>query len=133
MTVDVPHDERPQDAETITEVLAALDREGYAGQLRAVAGGRIQCLTCRNEAPAAAFAIERLQRLEGVSDPADMMAVTGVRCPSCGIRGTLLLRYGPESTLEEAEVLRELEDAREGPGVVHVRSDEHQRVAGRPD
>lgn len=122
----------PSDSETLTEVLVALDREGYEGQLRALEGGRIQCLTCRTTSPASAFAIERLQRLEGVSDPADMMAVTGLRCAACGARGTLLLRYGPESTLEEDEVLRDLEDARRGPGVVHVEADEHERAERRP-
>jgi hypothetical protein len=107
----------PQDAQTISEVMRALDAQGYTGQLRVAEGAVVECLTCRNQFPAAGAAAERIVRLEGVSDPADMLAVVALHCPSCNTAATLLLNYGPDSTPEEAEVLLAIDDARSGPGV----------------
>jgi hypothetical protein len=47
----------------------------------------------------------RLYRLEGASDPDDMVAVAALRCPSCKTRGTLVLSYGPETSAVDADVL----------------------------
>ena len=63
------------------------------------------CFTCRNESPASALRVETLRRLEGQSDPDDLLAVVPLTCPHCSTRGTLVLHYGPESTPEEADVL----------------------------
>jgi len=57
-------------------------------------------------------AVDALRRLEGASDPDDMIVVAAVSCPKCGAKGTLVLKYGPEATPEESEVLRSLEDGR---------------------
>lgn len=105
-----------QDAQTIVDVLGQLERQGYGGQFRVQEGGRVQCLTCRRSSRAADVAIHLMTRLEGASDPADMLAVVGVDCPSCATKGTLVLNYGPGSTPEEAGVLVALEDRRPGPG-----------------
>jgi hypothetical protein len=59
--------------------------------------------------------LERLHRLEGASDPADMLAIVGLRCPNCKTLGTVVLNYGPESPLEDADVLLALDDERTGP------------------
>ncbi len=107
----------PQDAQTISDVMRALDAQGFTGQLRVVEGAVIECLTCRHEFGAKDAAAERIVRLEGVSDPADMLAVVALHCPHCGTAATLLLNYGPDSTAEEAEVLLAIDDARPGPGV----------------
>ena len=48
-------------------------------------------------------------RLEGASDPADMSLVVPLDCPDCGARGVLVLRYGPEASMEEADVLAVLD------------------------
>src|SRR4051812_38041396 len=97
-----------QDAQTITEVIKALESEGYAGQLRAVENTSIECFTCREISPAADFAVEKMARLEGPTDPSDMVAVAAVTCPRCATRGTLLLGYGPDSTIEDADALQAL-------------------------
>ena len=78
------------------------------GQFRAEAGGRIHCFTCGRDFDAAEVDASDLRRLEGVSDPADMMLVVGVVCPHCGTGGSLSLNYGPEATLEDAEVQQAL-------------------------
>jgi hypothetical protein len=105
--------ERPnvaQDAETITEVLDTMERDGFEGQFRAVVDQQVECLTCHCVNPASTFAPERSARLEGASDPADMVMIVAVTCPRCDERGTLVLSYGPDSSVEEAGVLEALGD-----------------------
>jgi hypothetical protein len=102
-----------RDAQTITEVLDQYERDGYRGQFRVLDQGRLQCLTCRQEYAASEAAVERLQRLEGPTDPADMVAVAGLTCPRCQTRGTVVLSYGPEASLEDSEVLVALDDERQ--------------------
>jgi hypothetical protein len=104
-----------QDAQTITEVLARYEGEGYTGQFRVLEGGRLQCLTCREEHDARSVELDRLRRLEGATDPADMVAVAALVCPNCRARGTVVLSYGPEATLEDSEVLVALDDERTTP------------------
>lgn len=106
-----------RDAETLVEVLNRLEWRGYDGQFRALDGTRVKCLTCHHEYAASDLAIRRMTRLEGASDPADMLVVMGIVCPRCAAKGTLVLNYGPDSTVEEADVLVALDDQRRGPGV----------------
>jgi hypothetical protein len=95
----------PQDAQTLSDVVAAFERNGYGGQFRVLDGGRLQCLTCRNEYASGDATMDDLRRLEGASDPADMLAVAALRCPVCGAHGTVVLNYGPEAPLDDADVL----------------------------
>ena len=97
---------------TLSEILAELERNGYAGQFSAHEGPRIRCHSCRTSGPASEFSAERMQRVEGPSDPADMLAVAGLTCPWCRVPGALVLNYGPEATLEQCQALRDLEDER---------------------
>jgi hypothetical protein len=102
----IPPDD-PVDTPLI-EVEANLGEDGHGGQFRALAGGELQCLTCRATFPASARHADRMVRLEGASDPADMLAVIPLLCPVCGGSGTFIAHYGPEASVEEAEVLRAL-------------------------
>ena len=101
-----------RDARTITEVLGLFERDGFTGQFRVLDAGRLQCLTCRHEVGARDVELERLERLEGPTDPADMVAVAALRCPNCSTRGTVVLTYGPEASLEDSDVLVALDDER---------------------
>jgi len=58
----------------------------------------------------------RLERLEGDSDPSEMLAVCAVECPKCGSKGTLVLTFGPESTREDDDDVMELLDDARRPG-----------------
>jgi hypothetical protein len=58
--------------------------------------------------------LNEILRIEGASDPDDEVAVVAMTCPSCGCKGTLVLKYGSEATPEESDVLRALEDRRDG-------------------
>ncbi len=115
--MDAPPPNSAQDAQTIADVIRAFEGEGYTGQFRALEGGIVECLTCRQSSPGGTISVEQMSRLEGPTDPADMVAVAALTCPKCGTRGTLLLGYGPDSSLEDAEVLQVLGDARRGSGV----------------
>ena len=54
-----------------------------------------------------------LRRLEGASDPDDMMAVVALECGVCGAAGTMVLGYGPSATAADSDVLRSLRDHRD--------------------
>ena len=96
------------DASTIQEVTARLEADGYTGQFATRADASVVCFTCRDEAPAAGLDVATICRLEGASDPADMLAVAAVTCPGCGAKGTLVLNYGADATPEDDDVLAAL-------------------------
>ena len=98
----------PADGSTVAEIVASLEKAGFTGQLAARPGGRIVCFACHQESPAADATLQALGRTEGVSDPADMLAVAGLACPRCGVPGTMVLGYGPEADPDDAEVLAHL-------------------------
>lgn len=98
----------PAHGATLGEILTTLEAAGFTGQMAARPGGMIQCLTCRQESPAAEFRLQAMRRTEGASDPADMLAVVGVSCPACGTQGTVVLGYGPEADPDDAEVVAHL-------------------------
>lgn len=101
-----------------TEVAAHLEGEGIQGQFRAADGGMIRCLTCGHDSPAAGHDADGADRVEGASDPDDMLLIVAVRCPACGATGSLSLGYGPHASPEDADVIRDLAAPRptETPG-----------------
>lgn len=112
VTVMVNHDFEgvARDATTLGEVLDGLEAEGYSGQFIARQGALLECTTCKTQTPASkAAGSHRLRRLEGASDPDDMLAVAALTCPSCGTKGTLVLNYGPEASSTDDEVLQTLD------------------------
>jgi hypothetical protein len=101
-------DERNPADSPLLEVLTELEGAGYLSQFQVAEDG-VRCLTCRSVFSTAAIDADRMVRLEGASDPADMLAVLPVQCPVCAAMGTLVCNYGPESTVEDAELLVSLE------------------------
>jgi hypothetical protein len=98
-------------------VLQNLEAEGYTAQFRLEEGAVVRCLTCRDAFGADEIDADRATRLEGASDPADMLLVVPTACPRCGALGTVVANYGPEASIEEAEALSALERTpREGSG-----------------
>ena len=92
-------------------VIAEFEAEGFTGQLIPIRDGYLRCVTCNTATHADELQVHNLRRLEGASDPDDMLAVVALTCPACGTRGTVALTYGPETSPEEAEVLLLLESA----------------------
>lgn len=107
-----------RDASSLTSMVSQFEEEGFTGQFAVREGGMLLCLGCRMEHPAAEMEMTALRRAEGASDPADMAAVVGLQCGHCGHKGTVVLNYGPEASIDESDVLLALEDHREGTGVI---------------
>ena len=99
---------------TMADALARFEGEGYTSQFGAVEGDLVRCYSCHVDHEPETIDVDEILRVEGVSDPDDMVAVAALTCPACGCRGTASLKYGAESTVEESEVLRRLEDRRKG-------------------
>ncbi len=95
---------------TLGEVVASFELEGYRGQMASRAAGQVLCVSCHMESDAAEMQVDDLRRVEGVSDPADMVAIAALVCPVCDTQGTLVLSYGPEGSPDDAEVLTRLSD-----------------------
>ncbi|MCU1359345.1 MAG: hypothetical protein JWN99_634 [Ilumatobacteraceae bacterium] len=100
------------DGTTLTEVLDGYAEGGFSAQFSVTDDARIECAACSTVSDPASVKMSSLRRLEGESDPDDMMAVVAVTCPACQTRGTLTLGYGPSSTSQDADVLVALRDHR---------------------
>jgi hypothetical protein len=99
----------PSDNTSLVAVLAGLRDSGYDAQFSVTDDGDLCCRSCDRCATPADVQLDELRRLEGASDPADMVAVLAVRCPSCEARGTAVVRYGPEAEVGHSILLRHLE------------------------
>jgi hypothetical protein len=99
-----PTSQNPTDV-SLTSVLAELDGAGFAGQFMPLEGGSVRCLTCRDEFAADRIEADQVRRLEGVSDPADMVIVVPLTCPHCATKGVLVAHYGAEASAEEGDVV----------------------------
>ena len=110
-----PDDYIQGEAQTLRAVLARFEKDGFISQFGAGEGGTVHCFTCARDTPASEVTPESIRRLEGASDPADMLVVMPITCPGCAARGTLVLNYGPESTITDSEVLVSLPDVDHPP------------------
>lgn len=97
---------------TILEALRDFESRGYGGQFAAREGGAIKCFSCGARNEPEQVRMDSLRRLEGVSDPADMVLVGALRCPACGVRGTATFKYGPGAPPGDGEAMRLIEDVR---------------------
>jgi hypothetical protein len=108
-------------SETLTDVLAPSRTRASQGashplDARGVSdGASLRCEQCRQEFAAEQPDVTELRRLEGASDPDDMLAAIALECPRCGARGSLVVNYGPTATTEEAAVLVALREPRRDP------------------
>ena len=94
----------PSDNTTVTAVLNAFEQRGFTEQLIPLDGAAIECGGCGTRSPATSFAIEGARRLEGASDPDDMVTVIAARCPQCAKVGTVVLGYGPSASDNDADI-----------------------------
>lgn len=101
--------EPAQDASGLVEILDDLTAQGHAGELSAREGGKVSCGTCGRDFPAGEVEPAALRRTEGASDPGDMAAVAALTCPHCATKGALVLRFGPEAGIADADVLTALQ------------------------
>lgn len=97
-----------RDASSLVSVEQSLRAAGFTGDFRSVANGRVECLSCGRDSDAAVCAVHQLRRLEGASDPDELVLVVAIECPHCRTPGTLALTYGPMATDEDLDVLARL-------------------------
>jgi hypothetical protein len=126
-----PAPDAPGDGTTLVEVLAGYEAAGFGAQMAATESGSVKCFACGQESAPSGFLMHSLRRLEGASDPDDMLAVAAVSCPHCCCRGVLVLNYGPETT-EASEVLLRFIDARDD-GVLPPAQTPSEAAAARSD
>lgn len=103
----------PSDNTTLIEVIEGYRTSGFDSDFSTLEGAQIRCDSCGAESDAAQFVIESLRRLEGASDPDDMLAVIATECPACDAQGTLILGYGPMASGEDIDVSTAMQDGRE--------------------
>lgn len=99
----------PSDNDTLQAVLAEFAADGWDGEAVTRPGGIVHWRRCGHDTPAAAVEVATARRMEGASDPDDMLAVVAAPCPVCGDRGVLVLRYGPTAGADDSDVLVQLE------------------------
>ncbi|MGZ4807305.1 MAG: hypothetical protein ACXV5U_13080 [Ilumatobacteraceae bacterium] len=97
---------------TLTDVLDAYARGGFTSSFAVTDHATLECLACGVVSPPNEVSMSSLRRLEGSSDPDDMVAVVAVSCPACGARASVVLGFGPMASQQDAEVLHNLRDER---------------------
>lgn len=102
----------PSDNTTLTEVVDGYRAAGYDGDFFAEEDARVRCASCQSSMPADQFAQYSMRRLEGASDPDDMVAVVATICPYCHAHGTLVLGLGPMASASDAAVMTGMIDRR---------------------
>ena len=93
---------------TITDVLADFAEIGWANSFAVRADGEIECRTCERSSHASTVLVDAARRLEGASDPDDMLLIYALTCPRCGARGALVLGFGPHASSDDQDVLMAL-------------------------
>ncbi|MGH9135495.1 MAG: hypothetical protein ACRD0G_00425 [Acidimicrobiales bacterium] len=110
MTDDLGFPGYPSDNTTLTAVLGDYATAGFAAEFEVTSESAVTCVTCGQASAPSEFTMHATRRLEGASDPDDMLSVTAVSCPRCGARGTLVLGFGPNASETEAMVGKALRD-----------------------
>ncbi len=107
-------DQTPSDNTTLMAVLKSFTEEGWTENLSVSEDGEMRCPRCRSLSPPERLVMSHMRRLEGASDPDDMVAVLAVTCPNCEAKGALVAKYGPTATEGDVLLLRAIEDRRPG-------------------
>ncbi len=110
--VEAPADDAKNDESTMVDVLQAYARGGFGSSFVVTEDSQVECVECGAVSVPASVSMSSLRRLEGASDPDDMIAVVAITCPACNARGTAVLGFGPMATVQDSDVLRELRDDR---------------------
>jgi hypothetical protein len=88
----------------VLETVRALRGRGYEGQCEATGQG-MRCPHCGQLVGLDDLVFDEVHRFEGESNPDDEALVMGLRCRSCGWRGTLVTGYGPSVPEADADLL----------------------------
>lgn len=101
----------PDHVGNATEVLDHLARSGYGVSLRPGPDpGTMRCSACRRVSAVADFDSVWATRLEGTSDPDDMVLIVAAECPVCEQGGNIVLGFGPTASGEDSAIVAEIPD-----------------------
>lgn len=78
--------------------------EGFTDSYDVGDGGALIHAPTGTSVPAGEVEVVRFRRLEGASDPSDMVLVAAVRSAATG-DGAVVVKYGPEASEGEADLL----------------------------
>jgi len=105
----------PTGASQLIDVLQLAEANGFAAEFEVAADASghegLWCPRCEVESSASSFERAWSLRLEGASDPADMLHVSALTCPNCGTGGVFVTPFGPAASERQASVLRALPEA----------------------
>lgn len=102
--VGTPIEGVPSDNTTMNEVLNALGDIGFTASFTAQDDALLHCDHCGVTTEAASFEVVDTRRLEGASDPDDLVMLVAALCPSCGSGGNVVLGYGVNATSQDADI-----------------------------
>lgn len=101
-----------REPETVTELLAHWGDEGITASFRPGSDpGSLLCPVCESTRAAHEFDVIVEQRLEGESDPDDMVLAVAARCPVCHISGSIVLGFGMEASEADSDIVADLPKA----------------------
>lgn len=96
----------PSDNDDVASVLRHFAEEGYRTDLRpGTTPGTLVCCACKATSPVQSFEDVVQRRMEGASDPDDMVMVVAARCPECRAGGTVVVGFGPNSAEADADIV----------------------------
>lgn len=100
----------PSDNDSLTGVLRDLTAIGFGASYRPArepVEGRaaVVCGACGRSTAAEDLHLDVERRLEGASEPDEMVLVVAATCPACGSGGVIVLGYGPEASPEDSDIV----------------------------
>jgi DNA-directed RNA polymerase subunit RPC12/RpoP len=105
----------PTGATQLIDVLDFAEAAGFVAEFEVATDsadhGALRCPHCGSENSAVSFERTWSRRLEGASDPADMLHVSALRCPNCATRGVFITPFGPTASERQSSVLHALPPA----------------------
>ena len=104
--------DRQNSEPSLLEILAYYAEGGFGADAHATDGGRILCGSCQSLITPERLDVHSIRRLEGASDPSDMVGVIAIICPVCNAHATAVLKFGPEASPDEIEIWQRTKDLR---------------------
>ena len=105
-------------ASELGDVMERMAEHGYGADFTAERDGDaavLRCPVCDATHAAASFRRAWTVRLEGASDPDDMLHVSALRCPKCGTGGAFVSPFGVNAGETDEAVLLALPAAEGSP------------------
>lgn len=99
----------PPSPASLIDVIEAAKQNGFVADFTPTSDGRLTCGACEATSEPDRVPREWMHRLEGTSDPDELLTISALECPVCASKGLLVLPYGPAADAEEADISRRLQ------------------------